>query len=47
MNRGGAGMTGAVNPTRTRFSAVLVGVAFAVNWNSDPICPSLDRWESH
>ena len=29
-------MTGGVSPTRTRFSAASVSVAFAVNWNSDP-----------
>ena len=35
-NRGGGTvMTGGVSPTRTRFSAASVGVAYAVNWNSD------------
>ena len=29
-------MTGRVSTTRTRFSAASVGVAYAVNWNSDP-----------
>ena len=29
-------MTGRVGPTCTRFSAASVGVAYAINWNSDP-----------